>query len=105
MLYEDADSTLLRLFECFMEAAPQLCLQLYIMASTGLNETEWYLGKYAVQHISFVTKCHLLSDLMSASELTPARVLAIYTRIILQIVCTTFLATYQFGRVSFGVYQ
>ena len=59
MLYEDADSTLLRLFECFMEAAPQLCLQLYIMASTGLNETEWYLGKYAVQHISFVMKWHL----------------------------------------------
>ncbi|XP_064626421.1 XK-related protein 4-like [Lineus longissimus] len=35
MLYEDADSTLLRLFECFLEAAPQLVLQLYIMASQG----------------------------------------------------------------------
>ena len=27
MVYEDADATLLRLFECFMESAPQLILQ------------------------------------------------------------------------------
>ena len=27
MVYEDADATLLRLFECFMESAPQLVLQ------------------------------------------------------------------------------
>eukprot|EP00095_Tigriopus_kingsejongensis_P001254 maker-scaffold374_size191929-snap-gene-0.33 protein:Tk01254 transcript:maker-scaffold374_size191929-snap-gene-0.33-mRNA-1 annotation:"hypothetical protein DAPPUDRAFT_43071" len=31
MVYEDADATLLRLFECFMESAPQLVLQLYIL--------------------------------------------------------------------------
>ena len=29
MVYEDADATLLRLFECFMESAPQLVLQVY----------------------------------------------------------------------------
>jgi len=31
MVYEDTDATMLRLFECFMEAAPQLVLQLYIL--------------------------------------------------------------------------
>ena len=30
MVYEDADATLLRLFECFMESAPQLILQVKI---------------------------------------------------------------------------
>ena len=29
MVYEDADATLLRLFECFMESAPQLILQVH----------------------------------------------------------------------------
>ncbi|XP_053200341.1 XK-related protein 4-like [Panonychus citri] len=32
MVYEDTDATMLRLFECFMEAAPQLVLQIYILA-------------------------------------------------------------------------
>ena len=31
MIYEDSDATLLRLFEGFMESAPQLVLQLYIL--------------------------------------------------------------------------
>lgn len=31
MINEDADSTLLRLFEAFMESAPQVTLQLYIL--------------------------------------------------------------------------
>ena len=31
MIYEDTDASMLRLFECFMESAPQLVLQLYIV--------------------------------------------------------------------------
>ncbi|ELU04625.1 hypothetical protein CAPTEDRAFT_173571 [Capitella teleta] len=38
MLDEDTDSMLLRLFEAFMEAAPQLVLQLYIMTQIGTSE-------------------------------------------------------------------
>jgi len=38
MIYEDVDSALLRLFECFMEAAPQLTLQLYIMQTNGMDD-------------------------------------------------------------------
>ena len=39
MVYEDVDSALLRLFECFMEAAPQLTLQLYIMQTNFQHGT------------------------------------------------------------------
>lgn len=38
MIYEDTDATMLRLFECFMEAAPQLVLQIYILAKTTPHE-------------------------------------------------------------------
>ena len=44
MVYEDADATLLRLFECFMESAPQLVLQIYILIrdphAIQINEME-----------------------------------------------------------------
>ncbi|XP_042234481.1 XK-related protein 6-like [Homarus americanus] len=38
MLYEEGDAVLLRLFECFMEAAPQLVLQLYILTQQPDSE-------------------------------------------------------------------
>lgn len=43
MIYEDTDATMLRLFECFMEAAPQLVLQIYILAKSAPthNSSEW----------------------------------------------------------------
>jgi hypothetical protein len=34
MVNEDTDATMLRLFECFMESAPQLLIQLYIIMQT-----------------------------------------------------------------------
>lgn len=42
MIYEDADATLLRLFECFMEAAPQIVLQIYIYAQLEAESPNTY---------------------------------------------------------------
>jgi len=50
MIYEDTDATMLRLFECFMEAAPQLVLQLYILArSTPHGEEDHWTGNLYFQ--------------------------------------------------------
>lgn len=52
MLDEDTDFALLRLFEAFMEAAPQLVLQLYIMTQVGTSKGT-FLGKSALIHFKF----------------------------------------------------
>lgn len=44
MVYEDTDATMLRLFECFMEAAPQLVLQIYILAKKNHQPDDFLLG-------------------------------------------------------------
>ena len=51
MVAEDVDSMLLRLFETFMEAAPQLVLQLYIMfilRQTDAPESELLCKYYSL---------------------------------------------------------
>ena len=54
MVYEDADATLLRLFECFMESAPQLILQVNtIYDSSHLSKVQEYtLGNIHSQFCS-----------------------------------------------------
>ena len=46
MVYEDADATLLRLFECFMESAPQLVLQIYILIRDPQAAKVWIIYSY-----------------------------------------------------------
>lgn len=48
MIYEDADATLLRLFESFMESAPQLMLQMYIITKNyPFDDWEYWTSKYS----------------------------------------------------------
>jgi hypothetical protein len=59
MVYEDADATLLRLFECFMESAPQLILQVRNMSQ---NVVKCHKMSRNVNEMSQnVVKCHKMS--------------------------------------------
>lgn len=51
MVYEDADATLLRLFECFMESAPQLVLQVKRLFVADLSA--FFLSKKSKNYVSF----------------------------------------------------
>ena len=53
MVNEDTDAMLLRLFESFMEAAPQLVLQLYIITQIGTDKGT-FLGMF--EDCSYINK-------------------------------------------------
>ncbi|XP_076333882.1 XK-related protein 6-like isoform X3 [Tachypleus tridentatus] len=63
MVYEDSDAAMLRLFECYMESAPQLILQLFILARSPYPE-----------HISWQTIFPWLSILFSLISLSTSLV-------------------------------
>lgn len=47
MIYEDADATMLRLFESFMESSPQLMLQMYIITKNyPFDDYEYWTGEF-----------------------------------------------------------
>lgn len=53
MIYEDADATMLRLFESFMESAPQLILQVYIITKNyPFDDYEYWTAIVQVISIS-----------------------------------------------------
>ncbi len=80
MVYEDADATLLRLFECFMESAPQLVLQIYILIrdphAVKLNEKD-IVGDASVDP---VLKVSILAVSILSSLISLAWSLVVYHR-------------------------
>ncbi|XP_023243422.1 XK-related protein 6-like [Centruroides sculpturatus] len=66
MLYEDVDATLLRLFESFMEAAPQLLLQIYILLKIEFSMDEPISWKVIVQIVSVLISLVSISWAISA---------------------------------------
>lgn len=57
MQYERVDGAMLRLFEAFVEAAPQTLLQLYIILEQGLEgekDQNVFLSTYKLLHLMFI---------------------------------------------------
>ena len=88
MVYEDADATLLRLFECFMESAPQLVLQIYILirdpraAKIGAitEETSANLEESENPDVNRILKSTILIVSVIASLISLAWSLVVYHR-------------------------
>lgn len=72
MVYEDSDATLLRLFECFMESAPQLILQIYILIRDP--------GTYVLDNQEHMIKSWILAISIVSSLFSIAWSLVVYHR-------------------------
>lgn len=81
MVYEDADATLLRLFEGFMESAPQLVLQIYILIkdphASSITEAEYIHNN---QEANAILKYSLLFASILSSLVSLAWSLVVYHR-------------------------
>jgi len=53
MRMEDVDACCIRMFECFLEAAPQLVLQIYILTIHRQAEETWIIGRDFLLIISY----------------------------------------------------
>ena len=75
MVYEDADATLLRLYESFMESAPQLVLQIYILLKDP-HASRIYPYKPPVEGLEHVHHDHE-DDVLSEEGVNPVLKLSI----------------------------
>ena len=75
MVYEDADATLLRLYESFMESAPQLVLQIYILLKDP-HASRIYPYKPPVEGLEHVHHDHE-QDVLSEDGVNPVLKLSI----------------------------
>lgn len=80
MVYEESDAALLRLFECFMESAPQLVLQIYILLkdphAIQLNERRIVEDEW----VDPILKTTILCASVLASLISLAWALVVYHR-------------------------
>lgn len=60
MLYEDNDASLIRMLEAFLESAPQLILQLYIILTEGEEENVELLRKTLTMHNYCLTLSNII---------------------------------------------
>ena len=78
MAYEESDAALLRLFECFMESAPQLVLQIYILLkdphAVQLNEKKIVEDEW----VDPILKTSILCASVLASLISLAWALVVY---------------------------
>ena len=53
MLYEDRDASMIRMFDAFLESAPQLVLQLYVTITESETEKDTFLSEYFSHHLEW----------------------------------------------------
>ena len=70
MIYEDTDATMLRLFECFMEAAPQLVLQMTVMIIKMPEKNRDWTGTKRTFFIVLIIKTFFYFFLVMAQSIS-----------------------------------